>query len=331
MRILAHIHTFNDADIIDRTIEAVLRQTRPVDGILVVDNASTDGTLERPSVKHATILRHQANLGTSGTVVTGMQFALDCGYDWIWVFDADSTPDPDALERLLELYAGWPQSLQEETACLACLPYNQFDGLPLHGSVLTRFGRVVVRPAPEERYYPFHVTVWSGSLYRLAAVREIGLPNPDYVLDWGEYEYGYRVTKAGDRSFIYQDAVMKHNIRGNQSLSPLAIKLGPWSVTFYEDPPIRCYYVCRNTLYFTLYDCIERRLGPLQALAWIFRGAVWRVRPAPGRPGLMRGAAWQLLLFTLNFLVRPRNHVKQIVACFRGIWHGVTGNIAARY
>ena len=35
MRVLAHIHTFNDADIIDRTIEAVLRQTRPVDGILV--------------------------------------------------------------------------------------------------------------------------------------------------------------------------------------------------------------------------------------------------------------------------------------------------------
>ena len=37
MRVLAHIHTFNDADIIDRTIESVLKQTRPVDGILVVD------------------------------------------------------------------------------------------------------------------------------------------------------------------------------------------------------------------------------------------------------------------------------------------------------
>jgi len=50
MRVLAHIHTFNDADIIDRTIESVQRQTRPVDGILVVDNASTDGTLDRPSL-----------------------------------------------------------------------------------------------------------------------------------------------------------------------------------------------------------------------------------------------------------------------------------------
>jgi glycosyltransferase involved in cell wall biosynthesis len=44
MRVLAHIHTFNDVDVIDRTIDAVRRQTRPVDGILIVDNASRDGT-----------------------------------------------------------------------------------------------------------------------------------------------------------------------------------------------------------------------------------------------------------------------------------------------
>jgi hypothetical protein len=33
----------------------------------------------------------------------------------------------------------------------------------------------------------------------------------------------------------------------------------------------------------------------------------------------------------MNFLLRPRNHGGQIRACFRGIWHGITGNIAARY
>jgi GT2 family glycosyltransferase len=324
MRVLAHIHTYNDADIIDRTIESVLRQTRPVDHILVVDNASTDGTADRPSLRHVTILRHRENLGTSGTVITGMRFALEHGYDWIWVFDADSTPEPDALERLLEFYSGLPPELQDETACLACLPYNQVDGLPLHGSLVTRFGRVHIRPTPDRRCYPFHVTIWSGSLYRLAAVRQIGLPNPDYVLDWGEYEYGYHVTKAGYKSFIHQDAVMKHNIRGNQSLQPFKFRLRPLTITFYEDPPIRCYYVCRNTLYFTLYEQEDRRFG-------LLRPALWRVRPAPGRPGLMRGVVWQLLFFTMNFLLRPRTHAAQVRACCRGIWHGVSGNLAARY
>lgn len=331
MRVLAHIHTFNDADIIDQTIDAVRRQTRPVDAILIVDNASTDGTLDRPAVKHAKVLRHPTNLGTSGAILTGMRFALEHDYDWIWVFDADSIPDPDALERLLDLYTDLPQSLRDETACLACLPFHQFDGQPLHGSILTSSGRIVVNPAPKERYYTIHVTIWTGSLYRMAAVRKSGFPNPDYVLDMGEYEYGHRMTKAGYKAFMHQDAVIKHQIRGTRSLRRVVLKLGPLALTFYEDTPIRCYYLCRNMLYFTLYDCREGRTGLLGSVAWAFRGVLWRVCLVPGRSGLKPGVAWQLLMFTLNFLVRPRNHGEQIAACFRGIWHGVTGNITARY
>jgi GT2 family glycosyltransferase len=323
MRVLAHIHTFNDADIIDRTIEAVLRQTRPVDGVLVVDNASTDGTLHRPSLQHATILRNRENLGTSGAVFVGMQFALEQDYDWIWLFDADSTPEPDALERLLEFDASMPQDKRDETACLGCLPYNQVDGLPLHASTFTPLGRVVVKPAPQPRHYPFHATLWSGSLYRLTAVRQIGLPNPNYVLDCGEDEYGYRMMRAGYKAFIHQDAVMKHNIRGSQSLVPVNLTVGPASVRAYEFPAIRCYYLCRNGIYFNLYEIAKGRFD-------VLRGALWRVRPRR-QVGLARGAVWSVLLFTMNFLLRPRTHGRQIAACLRGIWHGVTGNIAARY
>src|SRR5436190_471539 len=53
MTVLAHIHTLNDADIIDRTIGSLMHQTRPIDGLLLVDNASTDDTLGRPSTEHA--------------------------------------------------------------------------------------------------------------------------------------------------------------------------------------------------------------------------------------------------------------------------------------
>src|ERR1700724_3409570 len=124
MRVLVHIHTFNDADIIDGIIDAMLRQTHPIDGILVVDNASTDGTLEQPSLKHATVLRLPDNSGTSGAVYAGIRYALDNDYDWIWVFDADSIPEPDALQKLIDLYDSWPPNLQNETAFLACLHYN---------------------------------------------------------------------------------------------------------------------------------------------------------------------------------------------------------------
>jgi rhamnopyranosyl-N-acetylglucosaminyl-diphospho-decaprenol beta-1,3/1,4-galactofuranosyltransferase len=323
MRVLAQITTFNAADIIDRTIEALQQQTRPVDEILVVDNASSDGTLERPSVRNVTVIRHQENSGTSGAVATGMRFAMEQGYDWIWVLDHDSMALSDALERLLELYNRWPQRLQIETGFLACMARNQADNKFKYGDMFTRRGIEVVKPPVAERHYRCHAYQWSGSLYRIAAVREIGLPNPDYFVDIDDVEYGYRLMKGGYKNFVHQDSVLLHNIRGNPSLIPIDLKVGPMKVRAYEFPPLRCYYYCRNSLYFILYEFEKGRFGLLS-------GVLWRVRRS-GHVGPIRGAVWNVLLLTMNFLLRPRNHVGQIHACFRGAWHGVTGNIKARY
>jgi glycosyltransferase involved in cell wall biosynthesis len=301
VRVLAHIHTFNDADIIDRTIEALLRQSRPVDGILVVDNASSDATLDQPSLKYACVLRHQANFGTSGAVASGFRLALEHDYDWIWILDADSVVRPDALEKLLALYAGLPERLQNEAAFLACLARNQRDDQPYHGAAITRYGLAVVRPRPGT-HYSCQIHDLVRLLYRLAAVR-LGCRS-NYVLDWGEFEYGNRIARPDTR--VSSTRAILHNIRG-ADLNPIDLNFGFATARFYEFPPIRCYYMCRNMLYFTLYDFAQRRSG------------------------LVRRVVWSVTKLTMNFLLRPRNHKGQIRACFRGIWHGLTGNIAARY
>ena len=55
------------------------------------------------------------------------------------------------------------------------------------------------KPAPSESggYSRCDCCLWSGSLYRTAAVQKIGLPQADYVLDWGDLEYGYRARRLG--------------------------------------------------------------------------------------------------------------------------------------
>ncbi len=317
MRVLAHIHTLNEADVIGNTLDALQHQTRPPDAILIVDNGSTDGTLDRTFPEKVSAIRNPANLGVSGSIGIGFGHALEHGFDWIWLLDADSLPEPQALATLLDAYAGWPSSLQQETAFIACLPVD--EGQPIHGGVFTRNGRAVVTPAPGERCYTCHLTIWSGSLFRMAAVRRIGFPNPDYFMDRGELEYQYRIMKAGYKGFIHQDAVVRHNIRG-PSITSKRMKFGPINLKFYELAPYRCYFICRNTLYFTLYDSTEGRLAKFREL--------WRVRSRPGRP-FMSGVVWQVALLTLNFGLRPLTHGAQIRACLRGAWDGLTGNIAA--
>src|SRR5437870_2894701 len=104
MRVLAHIHTLNAADVIDRCLDALQRQTRPPDAILIVDNGSTDGTLNRRFPEQVTVIRNPANLGVIGSIRVGIADALDHGFDWIWVLDADGVPEPRALAIMLKSY-----------------------------------------------------------------------------------------------------------------------------------------------------------------------------------------------------------------------------------
>ena len=111
--------------------------------------------------------------------------------------------------------------------------------------------------------------------------------------------------------------------RGTSDMQPSRrVGFGPLHFTVYEMPSLRCYYTLRNTLDFAIHDQSDGWLAALREL--------FRVRSQPDR-GVMSGVAWQAAFFTLNFALRPRNHGAQIRACLRGAWHGITGNLAARY
>ena len=107
MRVLAHIHTHNEADFIEQALNALQRQTRPPDAIVIVDNLSTDGTLDRTFPPNVTVIRNSVDLGT-GRVRLGLAYALEQAFDWTWVLDADSVPEPDALENLLGFFERLP-------------------------------------------------------------------------------------------------------------------------------------------------------------------------------------------------------------------------------
>jgi glycosyltransferase involved in cell wall biosynthesis len=81
MRILVHVHTWNDADVIGIALDAILQQTLAVEEILIVDNGSTDGTAELVYPNIVTVVRHRLNLGTSGAVKTGLEYARAREYD----------------------------------------------------------------------------------------------------------------------------------------------------------------------------------------------------------------------------------------------------------
>ena len=106
-RVCAVIVTYNRKALLKECLEAVLAQTRPPDHVLVVDNASTDGTAEmlREEFPQVEVLRLPENQGGAGGFHEGMKRAYEEGFDWLWLMDDDTIPRPEALEALLERFA----------------------------------------------------------------------------------------------------------------------------------------------------------------------------------------------------------------------------------
>ena len=309
MKILAHIHTFNDEQVIDLSLRSVLAQTYPVDKIILVDNASTDHTLDRLFPEIVSILRHTHNLGTSGAVVAGMKYALEHQFDWIWIFDADSAPRPDALAKLVAFYRSLSSQQQARVQRLTSLAIDPSPHSPYHGIVYTPGGYQYVKPHSADDVYECDGTIWSGSLFKVESIRGIGLPDADYVLDWGEFAYGYHGLKNGLKTYVVQSSIMDHNIDGvSTSWIHHTVHWGPLHFNVMEFPLFRLYYIIRNSLYFWLYEYQERTprlyVHLLKEWVWIPKHIIKLIL-------VRRGA--------------------ELWACLRSIWDGVSKNMQRRY
>ena len=92
------IPAYNESATIRKVVQGALRHLGTV---IVVDDGSTDGTVEKLSNLPVTLRLHPENLGKAASLWTGMQAALSLGAKGIVTMDGDGQHDPADLPRLL--------------------------------------------------------------------------------------------------------------------------------------------------------------------------------------------------------------------------------------
>jgi len=100
-RIAVVVPAFNEAQKIARTLRSI---PGFVDHVLVIDDASSDGTgrrAERSGRRGLQVIRHAANRGVGAAIATGYQRAVALGADVTAVMAGDSQMDPADLVALL--------------------------------------------------------------------------------------------------------------------------------------------------------------------------------------------------------------------------------------
>jgi GT2 family glycosyltransferase len=288
----------------------LLDQTYPLEEILLVDNGSTEGTLDRTFPEKVTIIRHSENRRTSGAVATGFEYALGKGCDWIWILDADSTPRKDALEKLVELYHRLAPEWTSQIGILSSCIEPVFNRHPIDYCALTRKGPKPVGINKDQDYCDCDATLWSGSLFNLQVVRKVGYPKcgvrgywEDFCLDWGDVEFCYRIRQAG-----YRIVVHRYSIIGHPLGMPRQVSLFGQTISTTNHPAYRRYLLFRNMVYFWLHVYSDKNLLFVLLFLWS-----------------------RLIIVAAKILLIEEERLAKLWASLRGTWDGFRGNMDHRY
>ncbi len=109
-RALVVLPTYNEARNLAGIVPLILGADERID-ILIVDDASPDGTGEIADrivaeMPRVSVLHREGKLGLGSAYLTGFDWGLARGYDWLIEMDADFSHDPKYLPRLLEAASG---------------------------------------------------------------------------------------------------------------------------------------------------------------------------------------------------------------------------------
>ena len=210
--VVAVVVTFNRLSLLQRLV-ARLREVDGLARILVVDNASTDGTgawLAEAGVEHHVL---PTNTGGAGGFSHGIAWARDLlrgEGDLIWLMDDDGLPEPDCLDRLLARVTAdrldfcGPVVLAEQDPSRLCFPIR------LPGGSRVVHAMSAVTAAARDGLIDDVVIPFNGVLVTRALVDRIGLPRAEFFI-WGDdVEYLWRAQRAGARIATVVDARFLH-------------------------------------------------------------------------------------------------------------------------
>jgi rhamnopyranosyl-N-acetylglucosaminyl-diphospho-decaprenol beta-1,3/1,4-galactofuranosyltransferase len=191
--VAAVIVTWNRRDLLRRCLGAVLAQRRAPDLIVLIDNASTDGTPEMLAAEgfladpRLRVFRMTGNLGGAGGFAEGIRRGRALGADWLWLFDDDTLPEPGCLSELLRVAERpWrrPPSLLASRVVWTdgtLHPMNRVK--PLRGH------------RPRTGPFPIRACSFVSCLVRGTVVDVVGLPVAAYRLWLDDVEYTHRLCR----------------------------------------------------------------------------------------------------------------------------------------
>lgn len=212
MPITVIIINWNSGELLTKCLQHLKAQTIQPERVLVVDNASTDGSLigTGKSAINVTVLRMNTNLGFAA----GNNHALaKCDTEFVAMLNPDAFPEIDWLERLLEAAHTYPGVAAFGSRQLCHDNPEVLDGIGdnYHISGLAWrecYGmRQQLRDLVSQEIFS---PCAAAALYRRQALVDAGGFDEDFFCYLEDVDLGFRLRLSGHKAIYVPDAVVHH-------------------------------------------------------------------------------------------------------------------------
>jgi len=192
--------TFNRLECLKVCLAAAKANAAGAD-VLVVDNASTDGTGAWLATQSGvSVLSLPENVGGAGGFAAGMKRAHELGYEWMWLMDDDVMPLPDGLDRLLSAAGRTGARALQPAKLDANGRVFEHEGF-VHPKSFRRSRLTYARVFAHADAVPCNAANFEGFFCHRDVVDEVGLPDAGFFLSWDDIHYGFRVSRK--MQFLY--------------------------------------------------------------------------------------------------------------------------------
>lgn len=211
---------YRGKDCLSPCLASLAALSYPEKDVIVVDNASRDGSLEAAKAlfPNFVFVRNDENVGFAKGMNVGIRLALSRGAKYVWLFNNDALAEKKSLGLLVSLAEKSPKAglfspIITETAggklWFAAGRINFFR-------MRTEHAPVAVKNLGRESYESAYLT-GCALLIKKEVIKKIGFLDERFFLYYEDTDYSLRAQEAGFRAVVVPAARVSHGEQSAQS------------------------------------------------------------------------------------------------------------------
>jgi len=217
-KIFIIILNYNGKDVIKNCLTSVFKIDYPNYEVVVVDNNSSDGSLEfaKNNFSKAIFIKNEENLGFSAGNNVGIRFALERMADYVLLLNNDTEVEKDFLARLVEA-----AEKNEKIGIASPVIFNGhnrqiwFSGGRIKWLQMKAVNEQIASTA--ESYATSFIT-GCAMLVRSSVFKEIGLLDEDFFLYLEDVDFSLRARRAGFKNIVVTASWVYHLEKSEEKL-----------------------------------------------------------------------------------------------------------------